>query len=157
MASMAAKQVESWNKLFPLGTPVRVYRIYQEEKTAFNSKTRSAAWVMGGHSAMVMVEGQAGGHCLTHLEPLHALGEVTGQANIISVDLGLPQVTYLKANDLIPEREYDFTVSGDQHAVSSRIARDFASHPHCDYTVAECGIQQGLWLVWQVERKEVAA
>jgi hypothetical protein len=71
MASMAASQVEAWNKLFPVGTSVRVYRIYQEEEKAFDSKTRSEAWVSDSYSAMVLVEEGNDDHCLTHVEPLY--------------------------------------------------------------------------------------
>lgn len=85
MASLAEQSVLAWNRLYPRGTPVKCYRSYGNEQTAFHSVTRSEAWVMGGHSAMVMIEGHGGGFALTHMEPLCASSEVTGQPNLITL------------------------------------------------------------------------
>lgn len=53
--------VDSWNEKHPIGTPVTRYRLVNPLADPVQTKTRSLAWVMGGHTAMVMVEGQAGG------------------------------------------------------------------------------------------------
>ena len=65
LKKIAAKNnalVEEWNKLNPsIGTKVFVKR---DDGTTLETTTRSAAWLMGGHSAMIMVEGIAGGYSL---------------------------------------------------------------------------------------------
>lgn len=86
MTVMAEKAVERWNKTCPVGTSVKCYRTYGDEKTSFLSTTRSEAWVMGGHTAVVKIAGKAGGYALTHLEPYVSRGEVPGQPNLL--DLG---------------------------------------------------------------------
>lgn len=89
MAVMADKAAQRWNQVCPAGTAVKVYRTYGEEKSAFLSTTRSAAWVMGGHMAVVKVEGEAGGYALTHLVPYVSRSEVSGQANLLSLEKGV--------------------------------------------------------------------
>lgn len=56
-----AKAVFDWNQQFPEGTPVKVRK---DDGSILETKTRSAAWLMGGHSAMVMVDGISGGYML---------------------------------------------------------------------------------------------
>lgn len=61
--------VKDWNKKNPVGTKVN----YLSNSNLSNlkkveTKTRSQAWVMGGHSAMVMVESIAGGVSLDFVE-----------------------------------------------------------------------------------------
>jgi len=85
MSAIAEKSCLAWNRLHPIGTPVKCYRSYGDEKTAFHSVTRSASWVMGGHSAMVMVDGHDGAYALTHVVPLVGRAEVTGQANLLTL------------------------------------------------------------------------
>lgn len=59
-------EAAEWNKLYPPGTPVEVTRDMGEiEKT----KTRSIAWVMGGHTCVVMVDGISGGYLLERVRP----------------------------------------------------------------------------------------
>jgi hypothetical protein len=57
--------VDDFNSRFPVGTAVLRFpsteRISGEGK---ETKTLSPAWVMGGHSAMVMLEGVSGGYSL---------------------------------------------------------------------------------------------
>ncbi|HYU99913.1 MAG TPA: hypothetical protein VE977_13880 [Pyrinomonadaceae bacterium] len=55
------KLVEQWNAKYPTGTPVTRYRLINPLEIPEDTKTRSEAWLMGGHTAMVMVEGVAGG------------------------------------------------------------------------------------------------
>lgn len=59
----------AWNRYYTVGTRVRVYRLLGDEASAIDTTTTSEAWVMGGHSAMVMVHGLSGGHALTHVKP----------------------------------------------------------------------------------------
>lgn len=68
----AGESCHTWNSLYPVGTRVRVYRLLGIESSAVDTVTTSQAWVMGGHSAMVMVRGLSGGYALTHVRPLMA-------------------------------------------------------------------------------------
>lgn len=56
-----AALVFEWNQANPIGTPVTRYTMINPLREPMETKTRSEAWLMGGHSAMVMVEGVAGG------------------------------------------------------------------------------------------------
>ena len=60
-ALVQEKIVLAWNAAHPVGTPVTRYRLVDPLEDPVETKTRSEAWLMGGHTAMVMVEGQAGG------------------------------------------------------------------------------------------------
>jgi hypothetical protein len=55
------KSAADFNRKHPIGTPVMRYKIIDPLEDGNPTKTRSAAWVMGGHSVMVMVEGVSGG------------------------------------------------------------------------------------------------
>ena len=63
--------VEQFNKICPIGTHV-LYWPGVREGEGRKSVTRSAAWLLGGHSPVVMVEGYAGGIALTHVMPYAA-------------------------------------------------------------------------------------
>lgn len=67
-ADIAAK----WNTDHPIGTPV-LYWPGTLEGPGRPSKTRTPAWVVGGHSAVVAVDGYTGGIALTHVTVLDAL------------------------------------------------------------------------------------
>lgn len=60
------QSVDDWNAQHPIGTAVTVTDDFG--KTS-ESKTRSAAWVMGGHSAMILLEGVSGGYMLERVVP----------------------------------------------------------------------------------------
>lgn len=60
--------VERFNALCPVGTPVLYWPGVREGKGR-ESVTRSPAWLMGGHSPVVMVDGYPGGIALAHVEP----------------------------------------------------------------------------------------
>lgn len=92
MTAMNNRRVEAWNRLYPVGTPVKCYRCYGDEKSAFLSRTRSEAYMMGGHSGMVLVDGHSGGYALTHVQPLVGAAEVTGQINLNSLDAAVVMV-----------------------------------------------------------------
>jgi hypothetical protein len=64
-----AKQAADWNASHPIGTPVTRYKIINPLREENETKTRSEAWVMGGHSVMVMVEGVSGGVLLESVKP----------------------------------------------------------------------------------------
>ena len=63
------KTVAEWNAKYPVGTPVTRYKLIAPLREPTETKTRSEAWIMGGHSAMVMVEGVSGGVCLESVKP----------------------------------------------------------------------------------------
>jgi hypothetical protein len=52
---------DEFNKKHAVGTPVTRYKLIAPLREPQETRTRSVAWVMGGHSAMVMVDGLAGG------------------------------------------------------------------------------------------------
>lgn len=58
--------VNAWNEKHAPGTPVRV-RL--DDGTVKETKTTSAAWMLGGHTAVVIVEGISGGYDLTRVSP----------------------------------------------------------------------------------------
>jgi hypothetical protein len=61
------KTVEDWNAKHPPGTPVTRYKLIKPLREGNETKTRSEAWLMGSHSAVVKVEGVAGGVLLESL------------------------------------------------------------------------------------------
>lgn len=63
------QQVADWNATYPIGTPVIRYKLINPLREPQDSKTRSEAWMMGGHSPMVIVEGVAGGVILESVVP----------------------------------------------------------------------------------------
>jgi len=53
-----------WNHNHPVGTEViRKDDLGKDHKT----RTRSEAWVLGGHTAVIMVEGISGGYLLNRI------------------------------------------------------------------------------------------
>lgn len=59
-------EAERFNQENPVGSPVR-YWPGARVGDGRPSKTRTPAWVMGGHTAVVSVEGYAGGIALSHV------------------------------------------------------------------------------------------
>jgi hypothetical protein len=76
--------VAAWNRSHPVGTPVVRYKLIAPLREATETKTRSEAWVLSGHSAVVMVEGVSGcvvlesviptAQCETMQRPKHLCG-----------------------------------------------------------------------------------
>lgn len=60
-AAMEQRAVEKWNAAHAIGTPVTV-RL--DSGTTLDTTTRSEAWLMGGHSAMILLRGISGGYSL---------------------------------------------------------------------------------------------
>lgn len=54
--------VINWNNKHPEGTAVTV--TLDGDQGTMESVTRSEAWMMGGHSAVILLEGIAGGYAL---------------------------------------------------------------------------------------------
>jgi hypothetical protein len=61
--------VEEWNMDCPPGTPVLRYRLMRPRRDPEGRKTRtsSKAWLLGGHTAVVMVESHGGAVALESL------------------------------------------------------------------------------------------
>jgi hypothetical protein len=70
--SPAAQQklADDWNAKHAVGTPVTRYKLINPLREPQETKTRSEAWVMGGHTAMVMVDGVAGGVMVESVKPI---------------------------------------------------------------------------------------
>ena len=66
MTNMKAEVVKKFNATHPVGTPV-LYWPGMCEGDGQKSITRSAAWLLGGHTPVVLVEGYAGGIALSHV------------------------------------------------------------------------------------------
>ncbi len=62
-----AANAKSWNARNPSGTRVSVRR---DDGTALLTVTTSEAWVLGGHTAVVMVDGISGGYMLGRVSPI---------------------------------------------------------------------------------------
>ncbi len=73
MAKTNLKKLEAeaaeWNQSYPIGTPVTRYKLINPLRMGNETKTRSQAWVMGGHSVMIMVDGVSGGVLLESVKP----------------------------------------------------------------------------------------
>lgn len=66
-AAQLAKTCAFFNTKHPVGTAVIYTSVRDDPQTARATKTRSEAWIMGGHSVMVMVEGVSGGVLVDHV------------------------------------------------------------------------------------------
>lgn len=65
------RAVERFNRLYPVGTPVRFWPGVREGEGQIGL-TRSAAEILSGHTPVVWVTGHAGCIALTHVETLDA-------------------------------------------------------------------------------------
>jgi hypothetical protein len=66
-----AKLIDKWNRAFAVGTQIRYWTGAREGigKTSF---TRSTAQLLGGHTAVVWVDGESACVALSHVEPVPA-------------------------------------------------------------------------------------
>lgn len=55
-----------WNEHYPIGTTVSVQL---DDGSIKDTVTLSRAWLMGGHSAMILVNGISGGYSLLRVNP----------------------------------------------------------------------------------------
>ena len=60
------KQVEGWNKNYPVGTEVIVRR---DNGTDFLTSTRSPAELLQGQTPVIWVKGISGCYALSHVRP----------------------------------------------------------------------------------------
>jgi hypothetical protein len=61
MSTLAIAACDAFNASCPVRTPVVVRR---DDGSEFHTKTRSEAWLLGGHTPVVMVDGIAGAYLL---------------------------------------------------------------------------------------------
>ena len=71
-AEQLEKVVSEWNEKHPVGTRVTRYKLIDPLEEGTETETRSEAWVMSGHSAMVMVNGVRGGVVLESVIPIES-------------------------------------------------------------------------------------
>lgn len=60
---------DEWNRLYPVGTPVKYFAIRGRGATS-ETKTRSEAWTLGSGHPVVNIHGVAGGVSLDHCVPM---------------------------------------------------------------------------------------
>ena len=60
------KIVEEWNKNYKIGIDVEVMK---DDSSTIFTKTRSLAWVLGGHTPVILLEGMSGGYALERVSP----------------------------------------------------------------------------------------
>lgn len=63
------KQCDAFNARYPVGTKGKLRK---DDGTQFETTTRSIAQVLGGHSAVVWLEGVRGCYLLSRFRPLEA-------------------------------------------------------------------------------------
>ncbi|MEU4231122.1 hypothetical protein AB0F17_43095 [Nonomuraea sp. NPDC026600] len=70
--------MEEWNAAYPVGQPVRYWTGWREGEGR-RSRTRTPAQLLGGHTAVVWMEGESSCVALSHVEPIteHELKEQT--------------------------------------------------------------------------------
>lgn len=60
-------EVDAWNASCPIGTPVTAYPDTRDDEPVL-SRTRTVAWMAGGHTPVVMVEDYSSWIALTHVD-----------------------------------------------------------------------------------------
>ena len=67
---------EQWNAAYPVGTPVVAYPDVRPEFSAdcerIETVTCAEAWMGGGHTPVVMVDGHGAWIALSHVDPIPA-------------------------------------------------------------------------------------
>lgn len=61
------EMVDAWNARFPVGTPVKVTK---DDRSVIETTTTSEASVMGGHSAVIFLDGIRGCYDLARCRAL---------------------------------------------------------------------------------------
>ena len=62
------EQVRQWNLYHPVGTEVRYWTMARRGEPSGKSKTRSAAELLGGHTAVVWITGLTDCVALSHVD-----------------------------------------------------------------------------------------
>lgn len=61
------KEVQAWNDKYPVGQQVEVRKDLGEIE---QTRTRSEAWVLSGHTAVIMLEGISGAYLLNRVRAI---------------------------------------------------------------------------------------
>ncbi len=70
-STYAAKQVHDFNRTNPIGTAVEFWPGVRDRYSKGKlGRTATQAQVLGGHTAVVWIEGHVGCVALTHVEPI---------------------------------------------------------------------------------------
>jgi hypothetical protein len=72
-AKAAAELVEEWNARYLVGQPVRYWTGFRDGPLAQEpkrSRTRTLAQVLGGHTAVVWMDGESSCVALSHVDPI---------------------------------------------------------------------------------------
>jgi hypothetical protein len=64
------QKAADWNARYPVGTRVTRYALINPLREPTVTRTRSKAWVMSGHSVMVLVDSVSGGVLLESVVPI---------------------------------------------------------------------------------------
>lgn len=67
---------DDWNRLYPVGTPVRFWLLEPGNGRGVATKTRTPAWALGHGAVVVCIEGRSGGVAITHLAPIATAAHV---------------------------------------------------------------------------------
>lgn len=78
LAREAEAAADSFNARYPIGVSIRFWPGFKEGPGR-KSRTRSTAWLMGGHTPVVAVEDYPGGIALTHVEVRLPAAAAAGQ------------------------------------------------------------------------------
>lgn len=62
------KMVDDFNEKYKIGQEIIRYKLINPKEYPIKIRTRSAAWLMGGHTAVVLADGLAGGVSLDAIE-----------------------------------------------------------------------------------------
>lgn len=62
---------DNWNARHPIGTPVQVCK---DDRSVIATKTRTAAQLLGGHTAVVWIEGETSCYSLRRVTPVQTPG-----------------------------------------------------------------------------------
>lgn len=63
------KLIDKWNREHAIGATVTRYKLVDPLRDPQETVTTSSAWLMGGHTAMIMVKGVSGGVSLDSVVP----------------------------------------------------------------------------------------
>lgn len=81
--------VDLWNARYPIGTPVTAYPGVRPEDgpgECLNTRTRRVAQVLGGHTAVVWVDGHGACIALSHVNPVQPADDYTPPAKYLRSD-----------------------------------------------------------------------
>jgi hypothetical protein len=100
------EKAAAWNEKHDVGTPVIRYKLIDPLREGTVTRTRSGAWVMGGHSVMVKVEGVSGG---VLLDSVNAIATPAAGRYTLQWNYGRSQCSFSSRRDVIDFIEKELT------------------------------------------------